>query len=188
MPENTEKVAPKSLCFLDLETTGLHPEKHEILEIGCVVTDPTAAEVLAEFSSKVMPLGEVDPQVAAINGFDREAWQREAVPVVDALRQLEELAAPAILVAHNMPFDGGFVDAAVRRFGIGWRGSHRRVCTQTLAWPLVAFGRVKSAGLDALLGYFGLPPRTGAHSALADARYCREIYRALMFQYEKAFV
>ena len=50
----------RNLVFLDTETTGLDPEKHEIIEIGGVIvrqifenSNQPAFEVLEEFEYKV---------------------------------------------------------------------------------------------------------------------------------------
>ncbi len=53
--------APKTtVAFVDLETTGLDPSRHDIIEIGIVRVDARTLEVLDEYEVLVAPerLGE----------------------------------------------------------------------------------------------------------------------------------
>ena len=43
-----------NLAFIDIETTGLNLLKHEIIEIGCVLTTPEL-KVIEEFELKIKP-------------------------------------------------------------------------------------------------------------------------------------
>ena len=43
-----------NFAFIDIETTGLNLEKHEIIEIGCAITTPRL-EVIEEFNLKIKP-------------------------------------------------------------------------------------------------------------------------------------
>ena len=48
----------KNLAFIDIETTGLSPEKHEIIEIGIVIAkqqDGIVGDVLEEIELKIKP-------------------------------------------------------------------------------------------------------------------------------------
>ena len=43
-----------NFAFIDIETTGLNLRKHEIIEIGVVLTTPTL-EIIEEFEIKIKP-------------------------------------------------------------------------------------------------------------------------------------
>lgn len=46
MPEPTPTTAkPPRLCWVDIETTGLDPERHSILEVAIIVTDGDLSEI-----------------------------------------------------------------------------------------------------------------------------------------------
>ena len=48
--------APKTtIAFVDLETTGLDPSRHDIIEIGIVRVDARTLEVLDEYEALVAP-------------------------------------------------------------------------------------------------------------------------------------
>ena len=116
----------KKLAFIDLETTGLSPKKHEILEIGYILAEQVPQEgrgpvlrILETFDTKVAPerIGEADPTALKINGYNEEGW-RGAMPLEKALRYLAEKTSGAIVVGHNVDFDLGFLRAGFARFDI----------------------------------------------------------------------
>ena len=101
------------LAVIDVETTGLSATGGDrICEIAVLRADPDGTETLVH--SLVNPERLVSPGAAAVNGLsDAELAQAPlfadiADAVVDALRG-------AAFVAHNVPFDRGFLDSELRR-------------------------------------------------------------------------
>ena len=66
-----------NLAFIDIETTGLSPLKHEIIEIGCVLVSPDL-KVLEEFELKIKPenIEAADPLSLKINHYNERDWQK----------------------------------------------------------------------------------------------------------------
>ena len=174
--------APKTtIAFVDLETTGLDPSRHEILEIGVVRVDARTLEVLAEHEVLVMPerLGDAQLDALAINGFTTAAWER-ALPLRDALREVSPLLEGALIAGHNVGFDWSFLEAGFRRTGLALPNvDYHRLDTASLAWPLVVTGELPSMSLDPLAKLFGLE-RPNPHRALADARCSLAVARKLV--------
>ena len=80
-----------ALAFLDCEFGGLDPARHDITEIGVIVTDYRLAE-LASAEWKVLARPDrITPEAAAIFGYDAERWAREGVPLRRALSELAAL-------------------------------------------------------------------------------------------------
>ena len=65
-----------NLAFIDIETTGLNFFKHEIIEIGCVLTTPSL-EVIEEFELKIKPqkIENADPVALKITHYNEEDWK-----------------------------------------------------------------------------------------------------------------
>jgi hypothetical protein len=55
-----------NLFFFDCETGGLDPNVASMIEVACVVTDPTGENVIHEYCAKVKPLKPVHPIAAAM--------------------------------------------------------------------------------------------------------------------------
>jgi DNA polymerase-3 subunit epsilon len=77
---------PSCIAFIDLETTGLDPVKHEILQIGIVRVDARTLTIHSQIELKVIPVRIIDAEAKAleVNGYREELWI-DAVPLRDAL-------------------------------------------------------------------------------------------------------
>ncbi len=73
------------LAFIDTETTGLDPNFHEVIEIGCVVADwkPDlfGERTLVESSTldiKIIPehIERADPKALAVNHYAKRDWSQ----------------------------------------------------------------------------------------------------------------
>ena len=161
----------RDLAFIDLETTGLDPGRHEILEIGVVVADARTLETRGMFDVRVRPgrMDDADPVALGINGWSAEAW-RDAVPLDVALVRAKPFLDGAMLGGHNVSFDRTFLDAAWRSTGVAPpETDHHVLDTATLAWPLLAVGLVDSLSLDPICEQLGIDVGE-PHRALTDAR------------------
>lgn len=175
------------LLFLDFETGGLSATKHDFVEVACVRTDPSGQLVRAEYVAKVFPQKPVDPEAAAINGYSVEKWASAAVPPKEALIKVLTLGKDTMLACHNTPFDKSFLEAAMVEHQMRWAGSYHSLDTVSLAMPLLRAGLVPNVKLTTLTAYFKVN-HANAHSALADARACREVYVQLMKIYSPGIV
>lgn len=110
------------LIWIDLETTGLDPERDRVLEVACVVTDDEFAEVARDrWVLKIpedRPLGEWEPvvqQMHAKNKLIVECWEdkeRQCASNVDyKLRDflVQRGAIGAVLAGSTVSFDRAFM-------------------------------------------------------------------------------
>lgn len=155
---------------VDVETTGLDPERDAIIEVGIIVFRDQ--DILEEFSSLVNPGRDIPAEITRLTGIT-QAMVDDA-PFMYSLRsRLRPLLGNHVLVGHNVDFDLGFLNA--ERLAIG----NRRLDTVTLASILVPeAGRY---GLDALARHLQLPDADLGqdHRALSDAEQTVELFLAL---------
>lgn len=174
-----------NLFFFDCETGGLSPALSDMVEVACVVTDPTGSQVLHEYSAKVLPKKPVAPGAAKVNGYTAEKWAAEGVELHGAMVTMLSMARDAVFVAHNAPFDWGFFASAMAQFSQRWNGDYHKIDTAALALPLLKAGLVADVKLVTLTAYFGIEHE--AHRALGDARACWQVYQKLMARYAPLF-
>ena len=62
-----------NLLFMDVETSGLNPMIHEVIEICLVETLPDGT-IVQRFDSKIKPTRPVVPDAAKVNGYTPEKW------------------------------------------------------------------------------------------------------------------
>jgi DNA polymerase-3 subunit epsilon len=173
--------SPPIIAFVDVETTGLDPGQHEIIELGIVRADARTLDVVDEYSALVRPerLETATPEALAVSGFTEAGWTH-AVSLRKGLLEASPLLRGAILAGHNVGFDWSFLEAGLRREGLPIPTIDRhRVDTASLGWPLLATGEIESLSLDALASSFGLE-RRAPHRALEDARVTLGVARRLL--------
>ena len=163
--------------FLDVETTGLDPKEHELLEIACVIDTPEGG--VASFEWKVKPehIETAQPRALEINGYTEEAW-KDAKPVAEVLRLLVEHGKYAVIIGHRISFDMSFINEALKKAGIEERLDYHIIDTMTLAFEHIAPNGTTSISLQKCCDFLGIEP--GNHTALADVTACRALYYKLI--------
>ncbi|MBX6354868.1 MAG: DEDD exonuclease domain-containing protein [Micromonosporaceae bacterium] len=164
-----------TFVVVDLETTGGAPDAHGITEIGAVKV--RGGEPLGELSTLVNPGARIPPMVTVLTGIT-EAMVAPAPPIEAVLPSFLEFLGSAVLVAHNAPYDVGFLKAACARYGYRWPNP-RVLDTVALARQVLLRDEVPDRRLGTLAAYFHSPNRP-VHRALADARATVDVLHALI--------
>ena len=170
----------RRLVWLDVETTGLDPEHHEIVEVGLVEVEADLGlhEVgWTQLRMRPEHPERIDPEAAAVNGYTADGWA-DSVSQVEGLTRIRPLLEGAVLGGHHVAFDRAFVLNAYRRAGLEPPTLSRRTLdTTSIGAPLVLRGQAAGFSLDELAAAVGLLPRTGPHRALDDARRSLHVAR-----------
>jgi DNA polymerase-3 subunit epsilon len=162
-----------TFVVVDLETTGGSPQDCGITEIGAVKT--LGGEELGEFATLVNPGQPIPPFVTVLTGIT-SAMLVPAPGLAEALPAFLEFAQGAVWVAHNAPYDVGFLKAACARFGYPW--PHPKVLdTAALARRALTKDEVPNRKLSTLASYFRT--RAPSHRALDDARATVDVLHGL---------
>ncbi|MCB9139804.1 MAG: hypothetical protein H6642_15785 [Caldilineaceae bacterium] len=109
------RATDRTIVAIDLETTGLHPVRDRIIEIGAVRMQ--GGEIRARFSTLINPGRTIPLQIQQITGIRNEDVAHaprleEAAPALRAFVDDTGDGPVSALVAHNASFDFGFLDAA----------------------------------------------------------------------------
>jgi len=164
-----------TFVVVDLETTGAAPGASAITEVGAVKV--RGGEVLGEFQTLVDPGGPVPAQIQVLTGITT-AMVIGAPRIAEVLPSFLEFARGSVLVAHNAPFDVGFLKAAAAETGHAWPG-FPVVDTVRLARRVVTRDEAPNHKLSTLAGLFHATT-TPEHRALADARATVDVLHALL--------
>jgi DNA polymerase-3 subunit epsilon len=164
-----------TFVVVDLETTGGTPTSAAITEIGAVKV--RGGEVLGEFQTLVDPGGPVPAFIATLTGITT-SMVRGQPRIAEVLPTFLEFARGAVLVAHNAPFDIGFLKAAARDLGYPWPGN-QVLDTVALARRAVTRDEVPNHKL-ATLGAFFHTAVAPEHRALSDARATVDVLHACL--------
>jgi len=169
-------LSQKPLIFLDLETSGLDPQEHEILEI-CLMS--VSGDVL--FYSKIKPthIETAQPKALEINGYSAEAWA-DAPTFAEVAETVAGLLDGAVMAGHNPTFDIGFLRAELARVNsdLVRKLGYHLIDTTALAYEhLVGCGLTRLSLVEVCK--FLRIALDNAHTAKADTDACRKVYLKL---------
>ncbi|WP_230656476.1 DNA polymerase III subunit epsilon [Psychrobacter sp. I-STPA10] len=163
--------------IMDTETTGLDPNKgHRIIEVGIVelIGRKFTGEKLHVY---INPERGMDEEVIRIHGIS-EAFLADKPTFAQVAQPLYDFMAGAEIIAHNAPFDMGFLSMEFDKVGLKDFVQQVHV-TDSLTMAKQQYPGQKNT-LDALVRRLnvGKQDRT-FHGALLDAEILAEVYLAM---------
>jgi DNA polymerase-3 subunit epsilon len=164
-----------TFVVFDLETTGGAPREHAITEIGAVKV--RGGEVLGEFATLVDPGGPIPPFITVLTGIT-DAMVVAAPRIESVLPSFLEFIRGAVLVAHNAPFDVGFVKAACAAHDYP-PPANPVVDTADLARRVLTRDETPNCKLATLARIFRSTTQP-CHRALSDAKATVDVLHALL--------
>ncbi|HEY0118732.1 MAG TPA: DEDD exonuclease domain-containing protein [Cellulomonas sp.] len=169
------RLSEVTFVVVDLETTGGRAGDSAITEIGAVKV--RGGEILGEFQTLVDPGGPVPPFIQVLTGITT-SMVVGAPRIAEVLPSFLEWARGAVLVAHNAPFDVGFLRAAAAATGHPWP-AFRVADTVRLARRAVTRDEVPNYKLSSLAAFFRATT-TPSHRALDDARATVDVLHGIL--------
>lgn len=185
---------------MDIETGGLEPKRHPIIQLAAIAIDQ-AFQPLEAFEAKIrFDERKANKNSLRKNHYHPGTWAREAqgpaevahafgeflrrhasVPMTSAKGQEYRVAQ---LAAHNSAFDGPFLQSWYERLGIYLPARRQVLCTmQRAIWYFTenpAIVPPKDFKLATLCAHFGVAfHAAAAHEALADVTATVTLYQAL---------
>ncbi len=165
-----------TFCVVDLETTGGSPAAGSMItEIGAVKV--RGGEVLGEFQTLVNPHTEIPAFIAVLTGISN-SMVTDSPSIGSALPAFLEFAAGSVLVAHNAPFDVGFLRHFCQLQDRAWP-TFEVVDTAKLARRVITRDDAPNCKLSSLARAFR-STTTPNHRALSDARATVDVLHGLM--------
>lgn len=165
---------------LDTETTGMNMDTgphylgHRVIEIGCV-------EVInrrltgRHFHVYLKPDRKVDEEAIQVHGITDD-FLADKPSFTDKVDEFLHFIESAELVAHNAPFDVGFLDYEMQLMGRPERMAALCRITDTLALARRLFPG-KRNNLDVLCDRYGIDnSHRSLHGALLDAEILADVY------------
>lgn len=160
---------PNSICFVDLETSGMSSYYSRIIEIGIIKIEN--GKVVKKYKQLINPEKYIDPFITNLTGITPKML--ENAPTFDSVKdEILEILKDSIFVAHNVRFDYGFIRQEFKKFDITYTSKH--FCTVKLARFL--FPTLKYYNLDSIIQNFGIECKN-RHRAFDDALVLWKFYQ-----------
>lgn len=180
MNTSTNNNINQRLVILDTETTGMNKDGphylgHRVIEIGAV-------EVInrrltgRHYHVYIKPDREVDPEAIEVHGIT-DAFLADKPTFEQIYQEFIEFIDGAEFIAHNAPFDVGFLDYEFSKLNVNV-GKTEDYCsiTDTLAMAKRIFPG-KRNNLDVLCDRYGIDnSHRTLHGALLDAEILADVY------------
>ena len=161
---------PNIYVALDLETTGLDPERDAIIEIGAVKF--RGDQVLEEFERLVDPGRPIPYPIQRLTGIKPDQMQG-ALPLARVLPALGRMVGSYPIVGHNIGFDVSFLS----RHGL----FKDNPAIDTFELASILLPHAGRYNLGRLTQELGLEP-SAEHRALSDAKSVKCLFNALLDQ------
>lgn len=181
-----ERFHERPIAITDVETTGLWPSRHEIIEIGLVVADFASLEIVDTYETKVLPehIETADKKALEINGFNLSDWD-DAVSLRDAMEVYSKKTFGAIFCAHNVSFDLPFIKAAFRATEVNNNMDYHTIDIPSVAWAVLRNEAPESVKLSNLAKLLGLEPEPTVHRAINGAMLAHDVLLELLKRKDK---
>lgn len=167
-----------TFVVVDLETTGGSHNNAAITEIGAVKI--RGGEIIGEFQTLVNPQSSIPAFITVLTGIT-DAMVISAPKIGEALFSFLEFAGAendTVIVAHNAPFDIGFLKAAAQSCGVTWP-NYQVIDTAKVARYVVTRDEAPNCKLSTLAQFFGANTSPD-HRALSDARATVDVFHGII--------
>ena len=189
IPHPTEAPDQWLLAHIDVETTGLLPGYHEMIDIGIVMTT-LKGEFIDSLFLRIQPAHPERISLGAmeVNAFDPSKWEQlgalKRSVAVDSILSFHERTAGndhVLMVAYNSHFDAAFLDHLFRSAKKTWREMYYYFILDipSMAWGL-GLEDLNSSWIMEHYGVKDEPHIADQHTGITGAMVNVRIYRALL--------
>ena len=173
IPNEWYRLGP--FTVFDIETTGMSPVYHRIVEIAAIRIDIDGIQ--SRYQALINPGCDIPAQLTAVHGITDDMI-KDADMFSQAGYDFMDFSEGSTLVAHNARFDLSFLQESLVRVGLRpWKGK----TMDTIPLIKRAYPGLTSYSLQNLRFTFGLDYDAGpAHRAFADVEWTLEIFAMTM--------
>lgn len=155
--------------LVDIETTGLSPQRDDIIEIGAIKVKGN--RIVERFHSLLSINRMVPPFITELTGITTEALRQEGRPPQMVLQEFLEFTGDSVLVGHNVNFDINFLYDKCEKY-LHETLPNDFIDTMKLAKRVV---RTPNYKLGTLADYFQVG-YDGAHRSMNDVEITFAVY------------
>jgi len=171
-----QELSVESFVALDIETTGLEPERDEIIEIGMVRVNQ--GEPGQRYHQLFHPSVPIPRFITQITGIRQEDCENQPA-LEDKLEEIADFLGTDWIVAHNAAFDVAFIRKAWERAQSGSLDISWERILDTLELSRILLPWLPNHRLNTVVKHLSVPQES-QHRALADAETTAQIFEELL--------
>lgn len=161
----------ESFVVVDVETTGLSPDKNQVIEIGAAKIKN--GEVVKTYQQLLSPIQPLTPKIVQLTGITDEMLQGQP-SFQEIAEEFLTFLGEEPLLGHNVEFDYRFIKTEFARIDKVYEA--KLIDSLTIARTLLP--ELESRSLESLCKYYGIQNER-AHRALCDALATFELYQKM---------
>lgn len=159
--------------ILDLETTGLSPQRHKITEIAAVKVENN--EITDEFQQLINPEVPIPRFITKLTGISNSMVANKPI-IEETLDELKKFIGTNTIVGHNISFDYRFLQENFWRHK-NFLLTNDTLCTMKLARRM--HSDLPSKKLGKLCEHYGLVNEQ-AHRAMSDVKATHQVLNEML--------
>jgi DNA polymerase III epsilon subunit-like protein len=179
------------MIVLDIETTGLDPRRHSIIEVGAVDFDCSGN--LFNERCQIWDGAEIDFKALEINGLTLDEIHDQTILTQKELIQRFMIWTDPIedktIAGQNVDFDKSFLNESAGRCGLNFSLGKRKVDQHSIVYAHLLKRNIRpplkdgfsDLNSDFIMNYVGLPSEPKPHRAINGARFEAEALSRLLF-------
>jgi DNA polymerase-3 subunit epsilon len=163
-------------CVVDVETTGLDADAHEIISFAAIPIDEGRIVAAGAVEGLIRPRRSLPEESIRIHGIVPSDLA-DAPPIEAAIEELLHAMAGRVLVAHSAWVERGFLGVALRRRGVRLGPATIDTCVLGALLLHERHGSIprRDVGLTYLAEELGLPVHR-QHNATGDALTTAQVF------------
>lgn len=170
------KIEDEYFVVFDIETFGLNSHENEIIEIGAVKLQGN--RIVDRYSQLINPNKPIPKKIQELTNITQDMV--DGMPTIEeVLPKFLEFVGDATLVAHNAPFDIGFIKRDAKKI-LGIDYNPKLIDSLQMARDL--YPELKKYGLKNLNKYFGLSLENH-HRAVDDSQATANMFIIFLEKY-----
>jgi len=166
------------MIVVDVETSGVDPQKHSLLSIGAIDFENPKNLFYAE--CKVFERAHIDQKALEINGMTKEQItdqnKKTDKEILEDFIEWTKTTPEDTIAGQNPSFDRDFLMATAYRYHVNWPFAYRTIDLHSVAYShLIQNGKNpptekehSKIDLDYIATYCGIELKRGAHNAMED--------------------
>jgi DNA polymerase III epsilon subunit-like protein len=179
------------MIVLDIETTGLDPRHHSIIELGAIDFD-CPGNYFNE-RCQIWDGAEIDFKALEINGLTLNEIQDKAIcsqkELISRFMIWTDQIEDKTIAGQNVDFDMDFLNESSARCGLNFRVGKRKVDQHSIVYAHLLKRNIRpplkdgfsDLNSDFIMNYAGLPTEPKPHRAINGARFEAEALSRLLF-------
>ncbi len=182
------------MIIVDVEASGLQPEKHSIVSLGALEFEKPENRFYGE--CRIWDGAHIQNEALAVNGFSHaqvtDTNKQSEADIVIAFLEWTMMIPDRTLGGQNPgSLDRAIIERAAIRAGVECRLAHRTIDLHSIAYMhMIRAGKTppfdtahsrSALNLDAILTYVGIPEEPKPHNALTGALLEAEAFSRLLY-------